>query len=55
MIMARPFYAAVEIDNDGEAAVAFSDRKDRQQVWEVGIEETQLKKAMDGLRDLMHG
>lgn len=53
--MARPFYAALEIDNDGEAAVTFSDRKSRQQVWEVTIDESQLKAAMARLRELIHG
>lgn len=55
VIMARPFLAAIEFYNDGEAVVAFSDREKRHVAWEVTTEEAQLKAAIERLRGLMHG
>lgn len=56
VMMARPFYAAVELYDDGEVVVAFSDRKDRQEAWEVSVvNEAQLKVAIERLQKLMHG
>ena len=55
VIMVHPYYAAVEIYNDGEAVVAFSDRKQRHLAWEVSLEEAPLRAAMERLRELMHG
>jgi hypothetical protein len=55
VLMARPFYSAIEIYNDGEAVVSFSDRKQRHLAWDVTLEDASLKVAMERLRDLMHG
>lgn len=53
-MMARPFYAAVELYDDGEAIVAFSDRKDHQEAWEVSLNKAQLKMVIERLQELMH-
>lgn len=55
VMMARPFYAAVELYDDGEAVVAFSNRKDRQEAWDVSVNDVQLKVAIERLQELMHG
>jgi hypothetical protein len=55
VLMARPFYAAIEIYNDGEAVGSFSDRKQRHLAWDVTLEEAPLKGATERLRELMYG
>lgn len=55
VIMARPYYAALEVYDDSEAAVVFSDRRNRQVAWEVSLVEEDLEPAVERLRDLMHG
>ena len=54
-IMVRPFYAALELYNDGEAVVAFSDRKERQLAWEVKVNEAQLRLFFVRAHSFCHG
>jgi hypothetical protein len=55
VFMARPFYAAVEIENDGTAVAAFSDRRARQRVWAIQLDNSDLRAALRDFDELVGG
>jgi hypothetical protein len=54
VLVSRPFYAAIEIYNEGEPVAAFSDRYARHAVWETALDERSLRAAVLRLRQLMY-
>lgn len=55
VLEARPSYVALEISNDGEAVLGYSDRKTRHEAWETGTSESALRAALKRLSRLRHG
>lgn len=54
VLMVRPNYAALEIDNDGDILAVFSDRKNRHEVWETSSQDEELRRTSERLREFMY-